>query len=75
MIERVAQTVEMHLIEDHTRQQDAPASAAIDSAQELHWAVLPYAHPDEYLAFLERQKASEAGAGPARSRSSGEQGG
>lgn len=57
-IRRAAQTLEMHLIEDHTRQQDAPDGAPIDSAQDLHWAVLPYAHPDEYADYVARQSGA-----------------
>lgn len=49
-----AQVVEMQLIEDHTRQQDAPDDALIDSVQDLHWAIMPHAHPEEFAAFLER---------------------
>ena len=54
VIQRAAPIIEMQLIEDHTRQQDAPPGAPIDSSQELHWAILPYAHPDEYLDFVDR---------------------
>lgn len=49
-----AQCVEMHLIEDHTRQQDAPDYSAVDTVQDLHWVVLPYAHPDDFAAFVDR---------------------
>lgn len=49
-----AQCVEMHLIEDHTRQQDTPNYSLVDSVQDLHWVVLPYAHPDDFAAFAER---------------------
>jgi AbiV family abortive infection protein len=49
-----AQCVEMHLIEDHTRQQDASDSTLIDSVQHLHWVILPFAHPDDFAAFVAR---------------------
>lgn len=49
-----AQCVEMHLIEDHTRQQDAPDDSLIDTVQDLHWAVLRYAHPDDFADFVDR---------------------
>jgi AbiV family abortive infection protein len=54
-----AQAVEMQLIEDHTRQQDAPEGAPIDSSQDLHWVVLPFAHPEEYTSFIRKQGASD----------------
>ena len=54
IIQLAAQTIEMHSIEDHTRQQDAPEGAPIDSAQDRHWTILAYAHPDDYLEFIER---------------------
>lgn len=53
-LNHAAQCVEMHLIEDHTRQQDAPDYSQVDSVQDLHWVVLPYAHPEDYVAFVER---------------------
>lgn len=56
-----AQAVEMQLIEDHTRQQDAPEGAPIDSSQDLHWVILPFAHPEEYTSFIEKQGPSDAG--------------
>ncbi|MQW78198.1 AbiV family abortive infection protein [Nocardioides sp. dk4132] len=49
-----AQCVEMHLIEDQTRQQDAPDYSLVDTVQDLHWGVLPYAHPDDFAAFVAR---------------------
>jgi len=49
-----AQTIEMLLIEDHTRQQDAPDGAPVDSSQDLHWAIMPLAHPQEFVEFVER---------------------
>jgi AbiV family abortive infection protein len=54
-----AQAVEMQLIEDHTRQQDAPEGAPIDSSQDLHWVILPFAHPEEYADFIDKKDASE----------------
>lgn len=53
-IQRGAQVIQVHLIEDHTRQQDAPDLSLIDSAEGLHWAVMPYAQPEEFAAFVER---------------------
>ncbi|MGU3294348.1 AbiV family abortive infection protein [Williamsia sp. M5A3_1d] len=43
-LERVAQLAEMALIRDHTRKQ-ALGNSGEDSAQDLHWMLLPYAHP------------------------------
>lgn len=51
---QAAQVVEMQLIEDHTRQQDAPDAELIDSVQDLHWLILPLAHPREFAAFVDR---------------------
>ena len=53
-IRQAAQSIEMHLIEDHTRQQDALVDDAIDSSQDLHWKVLPYAHPELFADFADR---------------------
>lgn len=44
----------MHLIEDHTRQQDAADGSLIDSVQELHCLILPFAHPEEFADFVAR---------------------
>jgi hypothetical protein len=60
LIVLAARTIEMQLIEDHTRQQDAPQGAPVDSSQDLHWAVLPLAHPDEFADFVERHSAADA---------------
>lgn len=49
-----AQCVEMHLIEDHTRQQDAPDCSLVDSVQDLHWVVLRYAHPDDFADSVDQ---------------------
>ncbi|MGX9296795.1 AbiV family abortive infection protein [Tsukamurella paurometabola] len=46
-LERVAQLAEMALIEDHTRKQDL-GTATEDSAQDLHWKVIPYAHREMF---------------------------
>ncbi|KAB1651456.1 AbiV family abortive infection protein [Pseudoclavibacter chungangensis] len=59
-IQRAAQVIQMHLIEDHTRQQDAPDSSMIDSAEDLHWAIMPYAQPDEFAAFVARASGDTA---------------
>lgn len=53
-IRRAAQVIKMQLIEDHTRQQDAPYGDQIDSVQDLHWAILRLAHPEECASFLGR---------------------
>lgn len=58
-LQQAAQVLEMHLIEDHTRQQDAPDSTLIDSVQDLHWAVMPYAHPDLFADFTNRIQGQE----------------
>ncbi|GMA30730.1 hypothetical protein [Litorihabitans aurantiacus] len=50
----IAQVVEMHLIEDHTRQQDTPDASLIDSVQDLHWVMLQYAHPAEFAGFMDQ---------------------
>lgn len=51
---RAAQVIQMRLIEDHTRQQHAADPSMIDSAEDMHWAVMPYAQPEEYAQFLAR---------------------
>lgn len=53
-IKEAAKVIQMHLIEDHTRQQDAPDPSLIDSVEDLHWAVLPYSDPELFADFLER---------------------
>lgn len=58
-IQHTAKVVQMHLIEDHTRQQDAPDISKIDSAEDLHWVVLPYADPELFADFLDRAASSE----------------
>ncbi len=39
-LERVCKVLQMHLIEDHTRQQGASDPTRIDSAEDLHWALM-----------------------------------
>lgn len=51
-IRQAAKVIQMHLIEDHTRQQDASVTGRIDSAEALHWAILPYSDPE---LFVEEQ--------------------
>lgn len=53
-IRHTAKVVQMHLIEDHTRQQDTPNASLIDSAEELHLAVMPYSDPELFADFVER---------------------
>jgi AbiV family abortive infection protein len=53
LIEHAAQVIEMHLIEDHTRQQGAADLDLIDSSQDLHHWILPLAHPAEFQAMAE----------------------
>ncbi|WP_307198840.1 AbiV family abortive infection protein [Nocardioides zeae] len=57
-IRRTAKVVQMHLIEDHTRQQDAPDVSMIDSAEDLHWAVMPYSDPELFADFVARHPQS-----------------
>ncbi|EWC62783.1 hypothetical protein UO65_1905 [Actinokineospora spheciospongiae] len=56
-IRRTAKVVQMHLIEDHTRQQDAPDASLIDSAEDLHWAVMPYSDPELFANFVAQHSA------------------
>jgi AbiV family abortive infection protein len=58
-IRRAAKVIQMHLIEDHTRQQDSLDRALIDSAEDLHWAVMPYSDPDLFADFEERYAGGE----------------
>ena len=51
----------MHLIEDHTRQQDAPDVSMIDFAEDLHWDVMPYSDPELFADFVARHPPSEGG--------------
>lgn len=60
VIRRTAKVVQMHLIEDHTRQQDAPEASLIDSAEDLHWAVMPYSDPELFADFVARHPPSKA---------------
>ena len=50
-LERVAQVAEMALISDHTRLQALDTAGSDDSVQDLHWMVMPYAHPDLWADF------------------------
>lgn len=58
-IRRAAKVIQMHLIEDHTRQQDAGDVSQIDSAEDLHWAVMPYSDPELYSDFIERMNGTD----------------
>lgn len=58
-LERVAQLAEMALIRDHTRKQ-ALGTASEDSAQDLHWMLLPFAHPEEWAEFAQNMENSSA---------------
>lgn len=58
VIRRAAKVVQMHLIEDHTRQQDASDASLIDSAEDLHWAVMPYSDPELFTDFVARRPPS-----------------
>ncbi|MFB9544979.1 hypothetical protein [Micromonospora sagamiensis] len=57
-IRRTAKVVQLHLIEDHTRQQDAPDASLIDSAEDLHWAVMPYSDPELFADVVARHPPS-----------------
>lgn len=65
-IRRAAKVIQMHLIEDHTRQQDAPDAGLIDSAEDLHWAVMPYSDPELYADFMGRTSGPDGPGGPRR---------
>lgn len=54
-IRRTAKVVQMHLIEDHTRQQETPDVSMIDSVEDLHWAVMPYSDPELFADFMDRR--------------------
>ncbi len=58
-IRRAAKVIQMHLIEDHTRQQDCPDPSRIDSAEELHWAVMPYSDPELFHDFIRRNGGAD----------------
>jgi AbiV family abortive infection protein len=60
-IRHTAKVVQMHLIEDHTRQQDAPDAAMIDSVEDLHWDVMPYSDPELFAEFTIRMSRGENG--------------
>lgn len=59
-----AQCIEMHLIEDHTRTQDAPDYSQVDSVQDLHWVILEYAHPEDFAAFVARLSGHDGSGAP-----------
>lgn len=40
-------------------QQDAADSSLIDSVQELHWVILPFAHPEEFADFAARNRPQD----------------
>jgi hypothetical protein len=50
-LERVALVAEMAIISDHTRMKASGTAGSDDSVQDLHWMVLPYAHPDLWADF------------------------
>ena len=58
---RAAQVAEMLLIADHTRMQHLPAGPQ-DSTMDLQMRVMPYSHPDEFLAVSD---GSDGGPGRA----------
>lgn len=58
-IQFVAKVVQMHLIEDHTRQQDAPDTSLIDSAEDLHWTVIPYSDPDLFADSVDGNSSTD----------------
>lgn len=64
-IRHTAKVVQMHLIEDHTRQQDAPDASLIDSVEDLHWAVMPYSDPELFAEFTNRSSKRAAAAAAA----------
>ncbi|NOJ60904.1 AbiV family abortive infection protein [Arthrobacter sp. 260] len=53
-IQHAAKVIQMHLIEDHTRQQDCADLSLIDSAEDLHWTILPYSDPGSFADFMKR---------------------
>lgn len=56
-IRRAAKVIQMHLIEDHKRQQDSPDLSLIDSVEDLHWAVMPYSDPELFPDSMERMSS------------------
>ena len=62
-IQRAAKVIQMHLIEDHTRQQDSSDLALIDSAEDLHRAVMPYSDPELLADLGERCPGGEGASG------------
>ncbi len=63
-VQRAAKVIQMHLIEDHTRQQDAPDPLLIDSVEDLHWAVMPYSDPELFADFMERMSGVDGASSP-----------
>lgn len=57
-IRHAAKVIQMHLIEDHTRQQDSPDPDLVDSAEDLHWAIMPYSDPELFADFVGRISGS-----------------
>lgn len=60
-IRHAAKVIQMHLIEDHTRQQDSPDPSLIDSAEDMHWAVMPYSDPELFTDVREQMSSPEGG--------------
>lgn len=58
-IRHAAKVIQMHLIEDHTRQQEASDFSLIDSVEDLHWAVMPYSDPELFADFIGRMSTEE----------------
>lgn len=58
-IRRAAEVIQMHLIEDHTRQQDSPDPSLIDSAEDMHWAIMPYSDPELFADFMDRMSGTD----------------
>lgn len=58
-LERVAGLAEMALISDHTRMQALGTADGDDSVQDLHWMVMPYAHPELWADFIDRPGEDE----------------
>ncbi|MGC4941739.1 hypothetical protein [Kribbella sp. DT2] len=55
-IRYTAKVVQIHLIENHTRQQDARHVSLIDSAEDLHLAVMPFSDPELFADFIARAR-------------------
>lgn len=59
-VRRAAKVIQMHLIQDHTRQQDTSIPGRIDSAEELHQTILPYSNPEFFADELHNSDAGAA---------------